>query len=495
MKTKQLILGLLLWATLFTITAQELVVSGVVIDSLTKEALPFTNIGVVSKDEGTVSNSEGHFTLSLKNIAVDDSVFFSFVGYKQRKVMVKELLENPTVSLYKNAVQLTDFSVLSREYTPTEILDLVKKNYSKNHTQKLIHQEIFSRDASYTTIHESDMDFKKSSFEAIDGRFVYEFNQNMPEQLNVYNDYLVDLYSGTSDKKLVPIEGQSLIENWSFDEEFDKRLKMLAGDVEDNVRNEENYFKVRSGVFAGKLDFGADSTFTLTDDSMNYITTPELIRSDLAYLIRTYSTINSKRWDFFSEYKLYDYELKDVAIVNDELAYIISFSPEKRKGKYEGTICVATDSYALLQVDYQFAKGKSGRGMSLLGVEYSVDNRSGRAIFEKGEKGHHLKYLSRESDEHFGIDRTIAIKQKRESGMIDKTLQEVKIKLKLNVTFVQKKEVLVVSHSDISQEEFDSVKEPETYNIKKVSKYASDIWNNSSIIEPTKALKDYQQQY
>ncbi len=475
--------------------AQENIVSGIILDSVSNEPLPFTNIGVLNKDEGTVSNSEGRYTLSLENVSPKDSVFFSFVGYRQRKLLVADLMNNPNVRLKENTVQLSGISVLSREYSPTEILDKVRENYSKNHSQKLIHQEIFSRDASYTTIHESDMDFKKSSFEAIDGRFVYAFNQNMPDQLNVYNDYLLDLYSNNTHRKLVPIEGQSLIENWSFDAEFDKRLKMLAGDVEENVRKEENYFKIRSGVFAGKLDFGQDSTFTLTDDSMNYITSPELIRGDLAYLIRTYSTIHSKRWDFFSDYKLYNYKLKDVAIVNNELAYIITFSPEKRKAKYEGTICVATDSYALLQVDYRFAEGKTGTGMSLLGVEYMVANRSGHVIYEKGEKGYFLKYLARESDERFGIDRTLSVKQKQENGLIDKTLQEVKIKLNLNVTFEQKKEVLVVSHRNISRQEFDKVTEPDIYKLKKVSKYASDIWKNSSIIEPTEAIKEYQQQF
>jgi len=475
--------------------AQKKSISGLVLDSQTQEPLPFTNIGIVGKNQGSVSNSEGIYTLNLESLDARDSIFFSFVGYAQKTFSVAQLMANPNVNLDENVVQLSAFSVSSREMTPEEILDSVKANYSKNHSQKLIHQQIFSRDAAYTSIHESDMDFKKSTFEAIDGRFVYAFNENMPEELNVYNDYLVDLYSNNKYRKLMPIEGQSLIENWSFDDEFDKRLKMLAGDVEENVRQKDNYFKVRSGVFAGKLNLGADSTFVLTDDSLHYITSPELIRADLAYLIQTYSTIHSKRWDFFSDYKLYHYKIKDLAIVNNELAYIITFSPEKRKAKYEGTICVAADSYALLEVDYRFAEGKTGKGMSLLGVEYLVVNRSGRAIFEKGENGHYLKYLSRESDERFAIDRTLSIKQKQEGGLFDKTLQEVKVKLKLDVSFEQKKELLVVSHRDISQAEFDAVEEPEVYKLKKVNKYASDIWKNSSIIEPTKALKEYQQQY
>ena len=487
--------SILLFAFSFVALGQEMTIKGVVLDSMTREILPFTNVGVLGKDMGTVSNSEGSYALSSKDLSLADTVFFSYVGYQQRKYTIAQLKEQSTIFLSKNAVQLSAFSVRSREYTPVEILDLVRKNFSINHNQNLTHQKVFSRDASYTTIHESEIDFKKSSFEAIDGRFVYEFNQNMPEQLNVYNDYLVDLYSHKSERKLVPIEGQSLIENWSFDQEFDKRLKLLAGDVEENVREEDKYFKVRSGIFAGKLDFGADSTFKLTDDSMNYITSPKFIRADLNYLIRTYSTIYSKRWDFFTEYDWYKYEMQETAIVNNELAYIIRFSPLKQKAKYEGMICVAVDSYALLQVDYAFAEGKTGTGMSLLGVEYLVADRRGHVIYEKGKEGYHLKYLSRESNEHFAVNRKIALKQKEESGLFDKTIREVKLVLNLDVSFKQKKELLVVSHRSIDDEEYNAVLEPESYKLKKVSKYASDIWKNNSILEPTKALKEYQQQY
>ena len=494
MKHKIYLLILLLTTSL-GLQAQEQVVSGIIIDSLTQEPLPFTNIGVVGKDLGSISNSEGRYTLSLESVAPTDTVFFSFVGYKNVRFPIQRLIDNSTISLSENAVQLSDFSVLSREYTPLEIIDLAKKNYRKNHSKNNKKQQIFTRDASYTTIHKGDMKYKKSTFEAIDKEFVNQFNEDMPENINVYNDNLVYMMYSGNDTKLLPIEGQSLVENWNFSDEFDRSVKMLAGDVETNMREEDNYFKVRSGIFAGKLDFGQDSAFTMTDDSLHFIMSTDLLKGDLNYLVRQYSTIYSKRWDFLKEYKLYNYTLKDIAIVNDELAYIIEFSPEKRKGKYKGTICIATQSFALLQVDYAFEEGKTGKGVSLLGVAYSVADRSGRAIFEKGKEGHHLKYLSRESSERYGVNRSITLKQKQEDGWFDKTLQEVKLKLDMDVTFVQKKELLVVSQENITKEDFDKAEQPDKLTINKVSEYSSDIWQNSSIIEPTTALKEYQQQY
>ncbi len=511
MQKTNLIIFIALLLGISDLNAQERLVSGAVIDSLTRSPLPFTNIGILNKAEGTISNSEGSYTLSLENVSPADTVFFSFVGYSPLKMSVRDLMNNPVVSLSESAIQLSDFAVLSRRYTPVEILDLVKENFDENHKDVLTHRQIFSRDVAYTTIHKNDIEYKKSSFQSIDEDFIKQFNEKMPEELNVYSDFLVNLYAGDTTRlpmqkgkgtylytprKLVPIEGQSLVENWSFDEEFNKRIKMLAGDVESGLRDEDRYFKVRSGVFAGKLDFGTDSTFTLTDDSLHYITSTGVLLDDLLYLIRRYASINDKRWDFFTDYKWYTYALKDMAIINNELAYVITFEPQRNKGKYKGTICVAADSYALLQVDYTFAAGKTGRGLSLLGVDYLVANRSGRAVFEKGEDAHRLKYLSRESDERFAVDRTVNIKQKEnKSGLFDKTLQEVKVKLDMVATFEQKKELLVVSNRKITAQEFERIKQPKTTKVNKVHKYSSDIWKNSSIIEPTKALKEYQQQF
>lgn len=492
---KKIIIGFVAFCFSFALQAQNHSISGVVIDAATAEVLPFTNIGVLGKEAGTVSNSEGRFTINLDGLNSKDSLFFSYVGYFPLKLSLSVLTDGMQVKLQIKALELSSFSVLSREYTPLEILDSVKKYYNKNHANGLQKQRLFMRDASYTTIHRANIDFKKSSFKAINKGFIDDFNENMPENLNVYSDYLVDRYSANNLIKLQPIEGQSLIENWNFSDEFNKGIKMLAGDLESDVRDEESYFKLRSGIFAGKLDFGSDTTFTLSDDSLHYVMSTDMLRGDINYLLRQYSTLNSKRWDFFSEYKWYNYTLRDVAIINEELAYIIDFNPEKRKGKYKGTICVSAETFALLQVEYAFDKDKEGRGVSLLGVDYLVADRSGRAIFEKGAHNYHLKYLSRVSDERFAMDRTLTLKQKQEDGWFDKTLQEVKMNIDLSVTFEQKKELLTISNETITKKQFDALEPSEVIYINKVDKYSPELWKNSSILEPTKALKEYEKQF
>lgn len=477
------------------VLCQDDTFSGQVVDSQTQSPLQYANVGILGKLGGSVSNEDGFFVISTLDALPTDSVSFSFIGYEPLRLQLGSLTPGMQIQMIKRTVELGSFSVTSREYTPIEIIDLMKENFSTNHSSQLVRQEVFHRDASYTTIHNSEMTYLKSSFHGIDKAFVKQFNEQMPEQLNIYTDNLLNIYNSVKEQKAVPIKGQTLREHWSFDEEFSKSLFSFADDIESGMGNEENYFKVRSGVFAGKMDFGDDSLFILEEDVGSMTLTTESLRGDIRYLVRNYSTPSSKYWDFIEDYKLYTYTLSDVAIINDELAYVITFEPKKRKGKFKGTMCVATNSFALVELDYSFVEGKTGQDISLLGVSYTVEDRSGRVIYEKRGDLFFLKYLYRESKERYGVDRTLSLKRKQENGLFDKTLQEVKIKLDMDATFLQKIELLVVSQDDITPSLYKGIKEPTSYKIQKVDKYSPEFWKNTSIIEPSQTLKDYKKQF
>ena len=55
-------------------------ISGIVVDGLTQDPLPFANVYVNGTTKGTVTDADGHFNLTGVNIPAD--VVFSFVGYR-----------------------------------------------------------------------------------------------------------------------------------------------------------------------------------------------------------------------------------------------------------------------------------------------------------------------------------------------------------------------------------------------------------------------------
>jgi TonB-linked SusC/RagA family outer membrane protein len=69
-----------------TAIAQNNTVSGTVTDSQTGETLPGVNILVVGTSTGTATNAKGHYSLSVSSL--QDSLRFSFIGYKSQTVPI-----------------------------------------------------------------------------------------------------------------------------------------------------------------------------------------------------------------------------------------------------------------------------------------------------------------------------------------------------------------------------------------------------------------------
>jgi hypothetical protein len=76
----------------------------------TYEPLGDVNIGIWKKDIWTVSDEKGYFSITVKELEVNDSISFSHVGYEERKCVIKDLLKTGG-----NEIVLTRKNVLLRE--------------------------------------------------------------------------------------------------------------------------------------------------------------------------------------------------------------------------------------------------------------------------------------------------------------------------------------------------------------------------------------------
>jgi len=74
------------------IYAQEVSISGEIKDSKNNSNLDYVNIGISSKNVGTVSNKKGVFNLKLnEKVAPNDTIVFSHVGFETKKILVSQL--------------------------------------------------------------------------------------------------------------------------------------------------------------------------------------------------------------------------------------------------------------------------------------------------------------------------------------------------------------------------------------------------------------------
>jgi len=77
----------------FSLAAQKnLFITGILVDSVSKEPLPFANIGIVKKNVGGITDDRGEFLLTIPNQYRSDTLTFRYVGYEEVQIPVARWL-------------------------------------------------------------------------------------------------------------------------------------------------------------------------------------------------------------------------------------------------------------------------------------------------------------------------------------------------------------------------------------------------------------------
>ncbi|MBP6664627.1 MAG: carboxypeptidase-like regulatory domain-containing protein [Chitinophagales bacterium] len=115
----------------FSIVSFAQTINGTIADLQTKQVLPFVNIGIVGRDVGTVSDENGHFALSVPNIASTDTLRLSMVGYTTQIWVLADFLQKheaqSTIYLTPANVELATVTIRPR-YLKTRILGSETEN-------------------------------------------------------------------------------------------------------------------------------------------------------------------------------------------------------------------------------------------------------------------------------------------------------------------------------------------------------------------------------
>ncbi|WP_029035730.1 carboxypeptidase-like regulatory domain-containing protein [Salinimicrobium terrae] len=94
--------------------SQEIVMSGLLVDSETKSPVEFANMGVVNKNKGTVSNLDGKFSIKFSKEFTGDSLTISHVVYKTVKIPIKDS-EDLLIQLKPNENNLSEVVVSNKK--------------------------------------------------------------------------------------------------------------------------------------------------------------------------------------------------------------------------------------------------------------------------------------------------------------------------------------------------------------------------------------------
>jgi len=125
----------------------QVVVKGIILDSLNHKPISYANIQIINTMKGTISNAEGYFSLSM-NMATD-SIKISYIGYKKKQIQASYFI-NDTIKKLALSPQnfvISDIDVFGyrAEQLLKEALLKIPQNYITTvSSQKAYFREIIS---------------------------------------------------------------------------------------------------------------------------------------------------------------------------------------------------------------------------------------------------------------------------------------------------------------------------------------------------------------
>lgn len=123
---------------LFSVSAQDLRISGKIIDSLTGEPLSFSHIGIFNTSYGTISNIDGKFSLIIPSNYIDDKLSFSYLGYELKSISISTInyQEDLVVKLKPTVTKLPEAIItIKEESLIEEAIDAIPKNHDQSQMQ------------------------------------------------------------------------------------------------------------------------------------------------------------------------------------------------------------------------------------------------------------------------------------------------------------------------------------------------------------------------
>jgi CarboxypepD_reg-like domain len=143
---KQFLLATLLF-TANLLFAQDITLSGKVVDAETKEALPYASVWIKGKTIGTITNTQGDFDFHIPEEFKNEMLVISMLGYRNYESPVNALNSNePLAIALENSMILLNELVVRDSLTGGDILQRALSRIEKNYPMQPFLMEGFYRD-------------------------------------------------------------------------------------------------------------------------------------------------------------------------------------------------------------------------------------------------------------------------------------------------------------------------------------------------------------
>ncbi len=467
---------------------------GQLLDSDTQSPLPYGNIYVLHKNRGGISNESGYYSIDINGLHENDTVRFQYLGYEARNLCIAEAENDSIIFLKQDFLNLNETLIYGNPPDPEFIVKKILENKDSNYRKTGSKKQAFIRQRDISDMNNFKLNYKKSSIDGLDEKMLKKVEEKIPRHSTSFTDFLGNLYftqnlDDSVKLKIEPIHAVSLKEKDIA--EFDQFEKVFENAFKST--GDKEYWKIKTGIFGTKIDQSDMNNDTIKDSLPDNQRNLKYFSGNMQSQLY-FSSLNGKDdWEFLYKTGRYNYKLVGGTSVNGEDVYIIDFSP-RSSGMYIGRIYVSAGTYALLRADYEYAPGKTGRDIHLLGVGYTETQFSGSIYFERKNDNYELKYFSKKAGATVSFDRNIALLKKRKRTFFDKTLNEFKVGLDIKVDEESSYEYLVLDEGSLTEPQFQDFKQPENMEVIYVDQFDDNLWKGYSIIEPVERMKEYKKQ-
>ncbi len=158
-------------------------IKGKVVDAETGVALVFATVAVKESNVAIITNIDGEFTLKIGDPNVSKSLEVSFLGYKNKNILLTDLKENG----YKNVISMESAPIPIKEIIvkPLDPVEIVKKaigNIGKNYEKEpnlmtAFYRETIRKNRTYVSIGEAVVEIFKAPYDndvRFDGARIYK---------------------------------------------------------------------------------------------------------------------------------------------------------------------------------------------------------------------------------------------------------------------------------------------------------------------------------
>lgn len=468
------------------------IIVGFVTDIETKEPLAFTNIIYKTTNSGTVSNTEGVFNINTNGLTNKDTILFSYIGYNELQITVENLINNPTVNMQKTSLSLNEVGIYSNTLSAKEVIKKVKEQWSNNYKQPESYTKFYYHSNLKVGFYDSKVSLEKSSIDIINSEYVNEINKIFSDTINSYSDIIGIIDTKSDSSRLFPIKAITLSDASNTSNLLNESNKKIDDILKKDLNNDNTYWKLKSGVFAGKVDF--ENNDTIVNDPNFRKATTKSTKNKITSFTNSNSKLAETEWEFLDSPRKYKFEFKNSTVVNGEKCYTIKFKP-KQKGIFEGELIISMSDFGIYRAYFAYAEGKTNTDINILKVSFSENLKHCYAIFSKTEKGYQPKYIFSEDGISFKLNRKISLLQKQKKFLKDRTLEEIDGHMYICADAINTEEYLFISDNEEENKKYINNNPPKFVNYKRIKEYSSDIWGEHSFIMPKKEIIEYKKKY